>query len=345
MKILVKYIIVLPLIGLFATGCNGNSEEDAGEMLAFDFISEKADEVHFAGTRASVLTTTASLNSNGNTIGLYGSYDYGGATSYKVFDAEPKQLTYDNSVSGVTYWTYSPKQKWHREANYMFRAYYPMSDIVTKTSSAKLLVAEYRTTVDQYDFMVACTTRRPATDAEGVNKVQLTFRHALSGLRFKVKYKNTVTPATSFDHVTDMFLNNIYPVGTLLFGKEYDSDPVDRLQWQMSYFSTYDRYYRWGGMKEFGVDGYGMTANIYDDYNDDGVVFTIPQVLTNAKVNFKTSKGGDAVYTAELKTSDVSEWLPGKIYTYTLTVAGSSIELTVSVEDWTDVASNVDIYI
>lgn len=324
--------------------CSHKAEQPSGDGIDFDFSSEKVNEV--SPTRASVLTTTASLNVNGNQIGLFGSYDYGSATSYKVFDAEPEILAYDDALAGVTKWTYSPKQKWHREANYLFRAYYPMTDVVTSTSSAKLLVAEYRTTVDQYDFLLACATRSPATDPEGVSKVQLTFKHALSAVRFHVKYKNTVTPVTSTDQITSMYIDNLYPLGTVLFGKENDSDPVDRLQWQTTYFSTEDKYYLWEGMKTFGVDGQpGSEVNVYEDSNDEGLVFVIPQPLSTAAVHFTTNNGGSAVYSAKLKTDTVTEWESGKIYTYTLLVAGSAVELVVSIEDWKNVASNVDIYI
>ncbi|MCI1785894.1 MAG: fimbrillin family protein [Bacteroidales bacterium] len=327
--------IILSAICITASCGKDKNVNETDPMLTFDSAALVPEEGIHESTKSTV-TDSASLKTNGNTIGIYGSYTYG-STTYQVFDSEPQILTYSASDNA---WSYSPLAKWNLTAHYTFRAYFPSAASVQSESSADMLAIDYKTTTEQYDLLVAYTTRYPAGDAEGTSTVNLPFRHALSGLRFTIKLKNTI-PAGTTDAITNLYVKNIYPVGTLVFGKDEDSQKQDSLKWMTSYFSSYNKYYQWTGEKTFGVDGQpGAEQTVFDG---DGLVFVIPQTLSGATVNF-TTRNSTSVYSAPLYNG-VSTWQPGKIYTYNLTISGSAIKVDVSIMDWSELKSNVDIYL
>ena len=76
------------------------------------------------------------------------------------------------------------------------------------------------------------------------------------------------------------------------------------------------------------------------------MVFAIPQrcsdpLLSGTFVHFKTAHGTQADHSAQLPDM---QWEAGKIYTYTLLVKKSEVEVTVSIKDWNKVQSTLDIY-
>ena len=76
----------------------------------------------------------------------------------------------------------------------MVRAVWPYVERNVKAnSSANLLSVTYHSLNEDYDLMVAYATRYPLGDPEGVGQVALTFKHALTGLRFIVKYSDDAT--------------------------------------------------------------------------------------------------------------------------------------------------------
>ena len=90
---------------------------------------------------------------------------------------------------------------------------------------------------------------------------------------------------------------------------------------------------------------YSKAKPVFD--GDEHMVFAIPQTCSGAKgettVFFKTEKGGDAIQSVTLPTTD---WLPGHIYTYTLLMPPTSkIQVLISIKPWEGVEINEDIHI
>lgn len=331
-----KHIILTGVLALSLASCakeTSSVKEESGPLMDFQTTASEGEssELLDRQTKSGVLEDNSSLKTAGNQIALFGSYVKGGVTN-QVFDSDPELLTYGSG------WHYAPLQRWQKTADYLFRACFPYTSDIQSSSSAKLMVVNYKSVSEQYDLLVATETRNPATDIEGTNPVTLNFKHALSAVRFTIQYRSDVTPTTTKDCITELYVTKIYPIGALAYGQTNSSDPIDAMNWVCNYFSETEQYYRWNGSKEFGV---GSKQTVYDG---SGVTFTIPQTLKGAQVNFNTEKGGATLYTASLMDK-ISKWEPGKIYTYNLIVLGSSVEVDVDIKDWTDITSNIDIYL
>lgn len=285
-------------------------------------------------------------------FGIYGYRSANGNDfNNMVFDSEEaKKVSWSTDA-----WTYSPKAKWIRSNYYRFRAFWPYDgciayDALSPSSNANMLAIEYSTLVDHFDLMVAYATRYPITG--GVGTVDMTFNHALAGVCFKVKFEEDVITE---DFVTEFYLQSLYPTGTLLYGFD-DSDPdpekdAEDIKWFVAdaAFDMDSKLYHWidDGSQNRIFTG-TSTAIIYDNKNDgliyDGLIFVIPQTVTSATtLNFKTNSGGSALHTARLTESESITWEPGKIYTYTITIKGAGISLSVDIADWNVVDSNIDV--
>ena len=281
-------------------------------------------------------------------FGIYG-YRSANGTDYNnmVFDSEEaKKVSWDTSLDPDA-WTYSPKAKWIRSNHYRFIAFWPYDDCIaydalSPSSNANMLAIEYSTLVEHFDLMVAYATRYPITG--GVGTVNMTFNHALAGVCFKVKFENGVTTE---DFVTEFYLQSLYPTGTLLYGFD-DSDPdpkkdAEDIKWFVAdaAFDVDSKLYHWiyDGLNNKIFTG-NTPSTIYDN---DGLIYVIPQTVTSATtLNFKTNIGGSALHTAKLTDTNLT-WEPGKIYTYTITIKGAGISLSVDIADWDVVDSNIDV--
>jgi hypothetical protein len=206
-----------------------------------------------------------------------------------------------------------------------------------------MLAIEYSTLVEHFDLMVAYATRYPITG--GVGTVDMTFNHALAGVCFKVKFEEGVITE---DFVTEFYLQSLYPTGTLIYGFDgSDSDPVkdaEDIKWFVAdaAFDVDSKLYHW---IDDGSNNKKFTGNTSSTiYDNDGLIYVIPQTVTSATtLNFKTNIGESALHTARLTESKPITWEPGKIYTYTITIKGAGISLSVDIADWNVVDSNIDV--
>lgn len=249
------------------------------------------------------------------------------------------------------YWTYEPKQKWERAMYYRFRAIWPYETAIQPNSSANLISTEYSSSTDDYDLMVAYATRRPIT--EGIGRVTLEFKHALAGLRFKLKF-NENSDEKPDDELTEFYITGIYPQGQLFYGITETVSDVNAIRWIMSENTFDDRnpQFRWTGSTAFGGAD-NKPANIYfsetpdgttGETITDGAALIIPQQLSSpigdTYVNFRTKLGSTVLHRAKLPTETLES---GKIYTYTLKMYGTEIKVSVDIQDWTEIQSNIDI--
>ena len=301
--------------------------------------STAARQSQTAGKAASESQTKAGWTTIGKddltkySFGIFGGYSATeGGTLTNLFDSDAAvKVSYTNK------WEYSPVQYWRRNSHYRFRAYCPYdADVLPSTSNADNISINYKIVDHQYDLLVAFAHRYPAD--EGYGTVEMKFQHTLSGLRFKVVFDESVSDGQT-DHITEFHLKGLYSAGTLTYSHEAGEPLKPSLSWSTnnSFDSSYE-YYKWTGSTEFGK---GTAVNVFPDNN--GVVFAIPQTVEKGRtsVHFTTEKG-IMDHTATLPEIT---WAPGKIYTYTLKVLKSSVEVNVGIKDWDEVQSSVEVYL
>lgn len=239
-------------------------------------------------------------------------------------------------------WTYSPKRRWEQSMHYRFRAFWPYDVELNPKSNANRIGIEYKTTTSQYDLLVAYATRHPLKD--GTGSVTMTFRHALSGLRFKVRFADGVEAGVK-DAVTEFYLKGLFSVGYLIYGQLEDADDENKINWEFdrngNTFDSTSKLFDWTGSREF-RSGDTTGATVFDNGQ---VVLVPPQTLSSSEgrittANFLTTLGGDAVHAVKLPETTLE---PGKIYTFTLVIHETKMTVDIDIKDWDVIKSNVDI--
>lgn len=360
---------------VFATGCNKHTpQSEQNQWIGFNGEPQQiegqtvrqASSGNIARTKAAAYTKKLITTQEGLCTKSFGVFGYksiddkngftpvfGSSKAQEVkwaLDNFSEDYEYDRPASGY-YWTYSPKQKWERAMYYRFRAIWPYETEIQPNSSANLVSTEYSSSLDDYDLMVAYATRRPIT--EGVGRVTLEFKHALAGLRFKLKFSEDSDDKPD-DELTEFYITGIFPQGQLFYGITETVSDVNAIRWIMSNNTFDDRnpQFQWTGSTAFGGAD-NKTANIYfsetpdvttGETTTDGAALIIPQQLSSpigaTYVNFKTKLGSTVLHRAKLPTETLES---GKIYTYTLKMYGTEIKVSVDIQDWTEIQSNIDI--
>ena len=307
-------------------------------------------------------------------FGVFGYKSFDDKTGFtNVFSTDTAQkVSWDKTLNdNKGAWTYKPKQKWVRSMHYRFRAVWPYKpENIQAGSSANCFSVTYSSFVEDYDLMVAYATRWPLQG--DVGSVTLNFKHALAGLRFKIKFKDGITES---DNLKEFYITGIYPHGQLFYGfglnasvtkdgeggTETGTTKVDDglIVWKCgdNAFNSTTPQFHWQStqtdLKPFGGESQAA-ANVYFTENSagmtvgkvvDGAALIVPQTLSSEPgmetyVNFKTENGGSALHKAELPKIELK---PGKIYTYTLTINGPTITINVDIQDWKAINSNIDI--
>ena len=355
-------IIIFALAVLALAGCRQTPvEEPEGDYISFGPTAVNASDASTRdGAGSTLIDSAAELQEH--PFGIYGYKSTDDVTFENVFSSYAAQEVYyttsalsktDSKGNAYTVdantWTYDDRQKWDMGKYYRFRAYWPKDKADINTSStAKFLAITYKQ-VEDYDLMVAYTTRYPLT--EGVDRVPMKFQHALAGLRFKFRYKKVESLKNVSDKATSLYVTGLNLTATLIYGKANENDDVTTLRWNIgdNIFDSTTHLFSWTGSETFSVGDdidNPTVATVFD--KNDHVVFAIPQKL-NAKgssnvsyIHFTTDSGGTAVQQVKFPEDTVLE--PGKIYTFTLVISDSSVKVNVDIEDWTEIQSNVDIY-
>lgn len=295
-------------------------------------------------------TTTATLKNK--SFGVYGMYSVtDGGKGTNVFDfSSPVEVRYTTDViSNETNWTYtfsgsqySAKKNWKRNMYYRFRAYHPYdATLLQSSSSADGIDIEYRILDDSYDLLLASAKRYPANN--GYDRVQMVFKHALCALKFKIAFKETVTPATYTDNIIHFYIKGLNAYGHLNY-TGFGAD--EAFNWSGT-FNSQDKLYEWTGNKTFGVKGHVVPTDILES---NKYFFAIPQTCSDPANGptsihlFTKNSGGDNEIDHTVNLQQL-EWEAGKIYTYTLLVNKSDIEVSVTIEPWLTKQVPVDIYL
>ena len=280
---------------------------------------------------------------------MYSVTDGGKGTN--VFDfSSPVEVRYTTEGSSTEKnWTYtfsgsqySDKKKWKRNMYYRFRAYHPYdATLLQSSSSADGIDIEYRILDDSYDLLLASAKRYPAND--GYGRVQMEFHHALCALKFKIAFKETVTPSTYTDNIIHFYIKGLNAYGHLNY-TGFGAD--EAFNWQGT-FNSQDKLYEWTGDKTFGVKGPVEPTDILES---NKYFFAIPQTCSDpangpTSIHLFTRKSGGDNEIDHTVNLQPLKWEAGKIYTYTLLVNKSDIEVSVTIEPWLTKQVPVDIYL
>ncbi len=350
MKRFLLYILVLTAL----VGCGRNEIDptpNSGPVMTFAVPGVEEGR--------STLISNASQLTTGTAMGVYGMYEVG---NEPIFDSNKTNHPQEVTNAGGGNWTYTPPAPWKQLMNHKFRAFYPYDadgtgelampdeNVQEGMSNANRLVLDYYTQVNKFDLMVAYTTRHPYNEtqggADGLRPVEMPFKHALSALRFKVKHGAT----DGSDKLKGAYLNGISASGVLLYQSTDGS--VSRGDWTLAPVNTMNLY-------SWVADGDGKTftntttATAFGS-SDTEVIFAIPQQVAvgQTKFSFSTSDSADTsvilpgnVDADSNGVMDYVTWEPGVLYEYTIVVKGASLEVTVTIKEWEEFKSNVDIYI
>ena len=366
---------LLALAVCLFSGCQKSvvpEEHETEDYISFGGKADGKYDVKSGDGTTPNLVTTELLKKD--SFGIFGYKSFDDKTGFtNVFSTDKAQEVYWdkklNDNKGA--WTYTPKQKWTRSMHYRFRAVWPYKPENIQTgSSANCLSVTYSSFEEDYDLMVAYATRWPLQD--GVDPVTLSFKHALAGLRFKIKFAEGITES---DNLTDFYITGIYPKGQLFYGfglnasvtkdgeggTETGTTKVDdglivwecgdntfsvspQFHWQST--QTGEAVKPFGGESQAAANVYFTeTAGTTGGKTADGAALIVPQILSSKDgmetyVNFSTVNGGTALHRAMLPNITLK---PGKIYTFTLTINDSQITINVDIQDWKEINSNVDI--
>lgn len=377
MKVILSHIShfvsgLLVLAVCLFSGCRKSVVPEEHETEDYISFSGKADgkyDVKSGDGTTTRLVTTELLKEK--SFGIFGYKSFDDKTGFtNVFSTDKAQEVRWNKPlnDNKGAWTYEPnKQKWVRSMHYRFRAVWPYkSENIQAGSSANCFSVTYSSFVEDYDLMVAYATRWPLQG--GVGSVTLNFKHALAGLRFKIKFADGINES---DNLTQFYITGIYPHGQLFYGFGLDASVTKDgeggtetgttkeddglIVWKCgdNAFNSTTPQFHWSSgqtgeaLKPFGGESQAA-ANVYFNENSagvDGAALIVPQILSSKPgmetyVNFKTENGGSALHKAQLPKIELK---PGNIYTYTLTINKSQITIKVDIQDWKAINSNIDI--
>ena len=275
---------------LLAISCT--KQDTTGYSLSFDAKAVDASFVGKAGAGEGVIQTTDS-NLKNLPFGVFGGYsDVAGDENFtNVFLSSAAQKVSWNTDK----WTYDPLQYWKLNKFYRFRAYHPYSGSafsINAMSDVDDIFIEYAINAGKEDLLVGFQTVE-STASNIKKKVKFAFKHALCALEFKIAFKHDKFIEDSYtDNLTSFHLSGLIPTGTLQYTHEDGNKLSEVIKWHATYFDD-GEYYEWTGSKQFPKYNGNNATTVFDDKDDKGLVFCIPQTCSPAEtkqttVNFKT---------------------------------------------------------
>ncbi|MCR5364187.1 MAG: fimbrillin family protein [Bacteroidales bacterium] len=323
-------------------------------------------------TKASDMPDTKDyLFREGAQIGVYGTWISTEGESFDVFSNIKVTChdTEDDSDPAARYeWSYYPLRYWRKNGKYYFRGIYPADANIQFGSDGTKVVASYSMFADNYDFMVASAERDMAGvdglyPADYTAAVPLTFKHALSAVRFI--FKKGTEDVNRHYYLNSFEVEYIRSVGVLVYdgdasgsggavlnvdswnAAEFRSPSVltwtaseeqDRIDVPQEYedFKTLDHpsWVKWHFVIPQNLnagDGYhpavkfGVYVNQYDT-DDTTLIYSSGTPVETTLLIPETYTDDDGVH-------DVV-WEPGKVYTYFIQIQAGQASITVNVADW-----------
>ena len=308
MKQLYAISSFLCLAALLAASCTTSlTDEPDTTARAIAFSTPQA------GTRAAVNGTSLTSGS----FDVWGWYGEDGANSHNVFDGE--KVTGVNSV-----WTYDGTRYWIPGKTYNFYAVHPAGVAEYDESSQVLTVDNFDCSKTGEEAVDLMTATAPGLLGSNASTVGLEFEHELARIKFTVKSENTVATVSSFK------MYGVNYQGTLTKGAT--------ASWSSVTACT-------AGNTPYKLENFAFNTTNGFEKNVLGDVLLIPHTdLTNAKLEIAyryQNEKADRISTIGLQTTDIVQWDAGKSYSYTLTIKGGELVITVNVVDWKEEDTSV----
>ena len=330
----------LTLVSCSSEDLNSVSDNSSkNEAISFDgYLGRSAVAVN--GTRGSV-ETKDKLKTDG--FGVFGKYNAAAGQNFgsDLFD---NVKVYSSSTADPVIWKYDNTKYWPTEGYINFLAYAPHVKNKTLTGSSINFTVEGEA-ANQTDLLWANAKDQTKANNSGNNKVELTFKHALAKIGYKVKlnkvYSNAtitlkkITLAGSADEKTNAF----YTAGTIDLSKTSSTG-----LWTPSSTAAKQNFKWFSSTQDLNTTDYSNPATDY--------LFVIPQDFSKSTVEGGTNADKLFViveytikYTnhndnemAEM-TSTVSSQIEknfeqGKAYTINLKIGLAPIEFNAEVNDW-----------
>ena len=333
--------------------------EEAVQDVPILFRSEAAG-VSVASTKAAdVPTGEEYLFTDGNTVGLFGTWVSSDGESTDVFSKLPLTCQDNGENASPRYqWDYAPHKYWRAGGVYHFRAVYPYDVNTQFGSDGVRFVTSYSMLIDNFDLMVAGASRNLAEN--GTSPVELKFHHACAAVR--VLFRKGTEDEHRHYYLESFQMTNLRPVGILVY--EGDGDSAITLEnWSPAEFRSPSLMEWEAASEESRID---VPAD-YDSFKNVDLGgwrqwhFVIPQQLRgndglrpSVRISMHVKQyadddttllyesSGPVTSTIELPLTyrdaqnaehDVV-WEPGKTYTYYVQIQPGEVDVQVVVGDW-----------
>ncbi|MBQ9185046.1 MAG: fimbrillin family protein [Bacteroidales bacterium] len=370
-----KVLFFAAILGGVLAGCSKNEIESSNpQLIAFN------TPVVGNATKAAVGIIENKIYPDDRPFDVWALYSEAAITNLSGYDAatktnyfEKKTFTYNNGAYAYTANAYWPKKP---GAKLTFHA---LSPVLTETvahqwvaTSAPNNFVGFKVTgysveddaASQRDLMYSDIAFDKTSSDEAVDDVALhsgdsytgvdiTFRHALASIRFKVKLAAEDISTTKYQ------IKKIY-----LYGHKNKGDFLENLNTNGTASEPYPTWTATGSeiiesakkeitlhqaLTDVPVDG--TELNLYTA--GTGTYIVMPQDLTRVNLYVEyTEKVGDLTATDLTKTIPLTNlggietgdaeatknnWIPNRRYTYTLVISRDQIKLDPAVANWTDV--------
>lgn len=261
------------------------------------------------------LRTTRTLPPRESTISSY-SADTKASTTYSERRRPGEQAIGTKVTKAADSWTYSPVRYWVEDKTYDFAAYSPdLTDVATVAADAANKAISFTNFVSdkdhQHDLIYA-----HVSNATHEQKVQFSFSHALSMIRFTFK--------SAFGENTTLHIKDFKFYGMSLQGNY--SYRTDKMDWSSHTNSAIEST----AFTNSDLEIPGTEEKVTDDY------LVIPQSVPaqTMTVSFTAeiwTNGAEAAtkskpISVQLQTLE-NGWTAGQCYNYTVTIDGENLEM------------------
>lgn len=349
-------------------------EEESAPQHNDDRISWNVISTNMQYSRAMIEGVTdlkdACTYGNGKSIGIKSSYILDGS-NYDHVLGNPDgdvSLIYNPNTSHDNYegWAYNETSAyWQRGAKYTFNAYYPMEQVLQMseiTSNANSpFVMSCNTELFQEDLLMAYKYVNTSDYTFNSKKpVDLNMLHALSALKFDFEFSYDTSDAiTAFWFENTENNKGLFTIGELEFGN-YNTDGTinngENIKWNsITYPNPSTPIYLWEDPNGVTFSGstnapaYSTNYNGEQKYTDNSnYIFIIPQENDGTTyICFKLRSTSEKVYRVKLPVPNPGmldySYKPGSRYNHTIIIGKPDITINLTIADWNEIHSSVDI--
>ncbi len=353
---------------MLTSGCSDNSilesDNQIGKSLSMDFSCYTSQST---STRANSNYLIDGANNttipNGNSIGVFsfyqGSAKWDDITYHVASFMNNQQMVAKTSNNTVSF-TYSPTKYWPNNANdkLSFFAYYPWDNLSNSSQDIGVENIEDESKMclrlnvmdnpsDQVDVMLSDLIKdKTYQDTNNEGKISFVFHHILSFVNIKLIIDDNMKSVAKLK-VNSAIISGLYNAGTC--HPSYDQSSTKTAFIWTPYFKTGTSTH------QYVLDASALSSTTSSQTGN--ILLMVPQQLNtnviftiNYDIIFIDSNGNEKYkYTNNeqnvvLKNSgNITDWLPGKKYTYTFTIGLKPIKMDATTDEWSNSGYDSDI--